>query len=83
VKLDGSLIRDITTNPRSRKLLMGVLQLCRSIGARVTAEQVETPEQLEALQAFPIDNVQGYLLGRPGLVEAQRQHVPKPMKRAG
>jgi EAL domain-containing protein (putative c-di-GMP-specific phosphodiesterase class I) len=83
VKLDGSLIRDITTNPRSRKLLIGVLQLCRSIGATVTAEQVETPEQLQSLQASPIDNVQGYLLGRPGLVESQRQHLPRPMKRAG
>lgn len=70
VKLDGSLIRDITTDGRSRNLLMGVLQLCRSIGVTVTAEQVETPEQLRALQAFPIDAVQGYFLGRPGKVAA-------------
>lgn len=66
VKLDGSLIRDITTNSRSRMLLMGVLQLCRSIGVTVTAEQIETREQLTALQAFPIDNVQGFYFGKPG-----------------
>lgn len=65
VKLDGSLIRDVTANGRSRKLLMGVLQLCRSIGVEITAEQVETAEQLRALQAFPIDNVQGFHLGQP------------------
>jgi len=70
VKLDGSLIKDITTDARSRNLLMGVLQLCRSIGVSVTAEQVETQGQLAALQAFPIDNVQGFYLGRPAPAEA-------------
>ncbi len=65
IKLDGSLIRQITVSQRSRQLLMGVLQLCRSIGVSVTAEQVEKAEQLEALQAFPIDSVQGFYLGRP------------------
>lgn len=80
VKLDGSLIRDITTNPRSRKLLMGVLQLCRSIGVSVTAEQVETLEQLSALQAFPIDNVQGFLLGKPCDIEGEPE---APLLKAG
>lgn len=65
VKLDGSLVRNVSTCARSRSLLMGVLQLCRSIGAVVTAEQVETSDQLIALQAFPIDFVQGYYLGMP------------------
>ena len=77
VKLDGCLIRDITTNARSRKLLFGVLQLCRSIGVAITAEQVETAEQLRALQAFPIDSVQGFYLGRPvGGFEAPQDGVP-------
>lgn len=65
IKLDGSLIRQITVSQRSRQLLMGVLQLCRTIGVSITAEQVERAEQLEALQAFPIDAVQGFYLGRP------------------
>lgn len=83
IKLDGSLIREITTDPRSRKLLFGVLQLCRSIGVAVTAEQVESAEQLRALQAFPIDHVQGFFLGRPGQVPTDRHQVAKPMARAG
>lgn len=65
VKLDGSLIRDVTANARTRKLLMGVLQLCRAIGVEITAEHVETEAQLRALQAFPIDNIQGFHLGPP------------------
>lgn len=66
VKLDGGMIREVTTSARSRQLLLGVLRLCQSIGVSVTAEEVETEEQLVALQAFPIDHVQGFLLGRPG-----------------
>ena len=68
---------------RSRKLLFGVLQLCRSIGVAVTAEQVESAEQLRALQAFPIDHVQGFFLGRPGQVPTDRHQAAKPMARAG
>jgi diguanylate cyclase (GGDEF)-like protein len=65
IKLDGSLIRDITRNARARGLLMGVLHLCQAVGAKVTAEMVETEEQLALLRPLPIANVQGYLLGRP------------------
>lgn len=65
IKLDGSLIENIVHDARSRRLLAGILQLCRSIGVNVTAEMVETQEQFIALQAFPVDYLQGYLLGKP------------------
>lgn len=65
IKLDGALIGGIAYDARSRRLLGGILQLCRSIGVKVTAEMVETDEQLIALQAFPMDFVQGYLLAKP------------------
>lgn len=65
IKLDGSLIGDIDRNERSRQLLIGVLHLCRAIGTKVTAEMVESEEQLALLRTLPIENMQGYLLGRP------------------
>ncbi len=65
IKLDGSLIRKITHDARSRDLLIGVLYLCQSIRAEVTAEMVESEEQLALLKPLPIDFVQGYLLGGP------------------
>lgn len=83
VKLDGSLVRDVTTCARSRNLLMGVLQLCRSIGAVVTAEQVESAEQLAALQAFPIDYVQGYYLGVPKSHDVADVAGALPLRQAG
>jgi diguanylate cyclase (GGDEF)-like protein len=65
IKLDGSLIRKITHDARSRDLLIGVLYLCQAIRAEVTAEMVESEEQLALLKPLPIDFVQGYLLGGP------------------
>jgi diguanylate cyclase (GGDEF)-like protein len=65
IKLDGSLIQKITHDARSRDLLIGVLYLCQAIRAEVTAEMVESEEQLALLRPLPIDFVQGYLLGGP------------------
>jgi EAL domain-containing protein (putative c-di-GMP-specific phosphodiesterase class I) len=39
--------------------------LALNIGASVTAEGVETQAQLGALATLGVDNVQGYLLGKP------------------
>ncbi|NJM51493.1 MAG: EAL domain-containing protein [Sphingomonadales bacterium] len=65
IKLDGSLISKIVHDARARDLLIGVLHLCKAVNADVTAEMVENVEQLTLLKALPIENVQGYLLGRP------------------
>jgi diguanylate cyclase (GGDEF)-like protein len=65
IKLDGSLIKSITHDESSRNLLIGVLHLCKAIGAPVTAEMVETQDQLTLLRTLSIDRIQGYLLGRP------------------
>jgi diguanylate cyclase (GGDEF)-like protein len=65
IKLDGSLIRNIVDDEKSRNLLIGVLHLCKSINAEVTAEMVENEEQLALLKPLPIEFIQGYLLGGP------------------
>jgi diguanylate cyclase (GGDEF)-like protein len=78
IKLDGSLIRNIVTDVKSRNLLIGVLHLCKSINAEVTAEMVETEQQFALLKSLPIDFVQGYLLGSP--VHASDTMVPDPDK---
>lgn len=78
IKLDGSLIKDITTDEKSRNLLIGVLHLCQSINAEVTAEMVENAEQLALLRSLPITFVQGYLMGIP--VPSAETFEPDPDK---
>lgn len=46
-------------------ILRTVIELGRSLGMRVTAEGVETIEQLEFLRQQKCNEIQGFLLGRP------------------
>jgi predicted signal transduction protein with EAL and GGDEF domain len=66
LKIDRSFVADIATNPRSLKLLSNVAQLGKDINLTVTAEGVETEEQLALIaQHSKVDQIQGYLFGIP------------------
>ena len=66
VKIDQSYIRDMIYNPQARAIIRSVIGLGRGLGMPVVAEGVETAEQLDALRAEGCDQVQGYLISRPG-----------------
>jgi diguanylate cyclase (GGDEF)-like protein/PAS domain S-box-containing protein len=74
VKIDQSFIRDMIGNPQARAIIRSVIGLGRGLGMPVVAEGVETVEQLEALRAEGCDQVQGYLISRPGPI-ANFDHV--------
>ena len=65
VKIDRSLIADITHDDRSLRLLEGIVTLAQDMGLHVTVEGVETEEQLRLVRAAGCDSVQGYLISRP------------------
>jgi diguanylate cyclase (GGDEF)-like protein len=66
LKVDRSFVMDITSNARSLKLLSNVAQLGKDINLTVTAEGVETEEQLQLIIAHTkVDQIQGYLFGVP------------------
>lgn len=66
LKIDRSFVMDITSNPRSLKLLSNVAQLGKDINLKVTAEGVETEEQLTLISTHSkVDQIQGYLFGVP------------------
>jgi len=67
VKIDRSFVHGLCSDRESGMIVHSILALCRSLGLRVTAEGVETPEQLATLCEYGCDMVQGYLLGRPAL----------------
>ena len=65
VKIDQSFLQDLANKGRMT-LLRGVARLSAELGLRVTVEGVETEEQLALIAAeSSVDEVQGYLLGRP------------------
>ena len=66
LKIDRSFMSDIETNPRSLKLLANVARLGRDLDLTLTAEGIETIEQLNTLsRETEVDQVQGYLFGMP------------------
>jgi len=65
VKLDGSLVKDLTNSIHATHLLKGIIDLCRSLGVQYIAEHVETIEQFVTLQELGCDLVQGHFIGRP------------------
>ncbi|TFV71436.1 EAL domain-containing protein [Bradyrhizobium frederickii] len=65
VKIDRSFTKGLVTNPANRTVVASIMTLAAGLGVQVTAEGVETEEQLHYLRGQGLDLVQGYLLGRP------------------
>jgi diguanylate cyclase (GGDEF)-like protein len=65
IKIDGSFIRDMLTDPVDYETVRYIHQIARLRDQRTIAEFVETEAQRDALSAIGIDYGQGYLLGRP------------------
>ncbi|MDT0594950.1 sensor domain-containing protein [Glaciecola petra] len=65
LKIDRDFIKDIDSNSASRKLCSAITTMASGLGLSVTAEGVETNEQLQILTAMNIDKYQGYLMSKP------------------
>jgi diguanylate cyclase (GGDEF)-like protein/PAS domain S-box-containing protein len=65
VKIDQSFVRTLTTSENARAIIGAILAMAHQLRLKVTAEGVETNEQLAFLQAHHCDRIQGYLLSRP------------------
>jgi EAL domain-containing protein (putative c-di-GMP-specific phosphodiesterase class I) len=65
-KIDGAYVRGAEANERDRELLAQMVDLCRAVGARVIAEQIETEGQAAIVASLGIELGQGHLFGRPG-----------------
>ncbi|HYO79990.1 MAG TPA: EAL domain-containing protein [Bryobacteraceae bacterium] len=66
LKIDRSFVRDLETDPTALAMLQSLLALAHNFSMQVVVEGVETTDQLRVLQQIGCDEVQGYLLGRPG-----------------
>jgi EAL domain-containing protein (putative c-di-GMP-specific phosphodiesterase class I)/PAS domain-containing protein len=65
LKLDQSLINRMTIDPKSTTVMRSIISMGAELGIDVTAEGVETEQQLQMLEELGCPRVQGYLLGRP------------------
>lgn len=65
LKIDRTIIQSITKQEKMQKMIKGMIQFGQSLDFQVTAEGVETKEQLELLRAMDCDSIQGYIISRP------------------
>ena len=64
IKLDGSLVREITASSNCRDIIASVISLGKALNCRVVAEFVEEREQEVILREFGCDLYQGYLFSK-------------------
>jgi diguanylate cyclase (GGDEF)-like protein len=82
LKVAQAFLRDIPADPDSVAIARAVISLGHSLKLKVIAEGVETPQQLEFLDAAGCDEIQGYLISKPlpqgevtELLKLQVRHV--------
>jgi EAL domain-containing protein (putative c-di-GMP-specific phosphodiesterase class I) len=70
VKLDLSLTHGMEDGSGAHALTSAMVGFAADTGALIAAEGIETRAELELLRKLGIDHGQGYLLGRPGPLNA-------------
>ena len=65
VKLDRSFLDEVPQNDSAGALVESVITMAHTLGKRVTAEGVESAEQLDFLRSRGCEAAQGFYLARP------------------
>src|SRR5690606_5237097 len=65
VKIDRSLILELTTSPEAAALTRAVIAMSHSLGIQVIAEGVESREQWDVLDSLGCEEMQGDFFSPP------------------
>lgn len=65
LKIDRAFTSQLLDWPDEAELFKAIVLMAHALHMRVVAEGVETADQLDALQAFSCDELQGYFISRP------------------
>jgi diguanylate cyclase (GGDEF)-like protein len=89
LKIDRSFIDGLSRSREDRAIVTATLAFARALGLSVTAEGVETADQLQRLRSLGCPRAQGYLFSRPvpasevaGLLATPRRSSPTTIEAA-
>lgn len=74
LKIDGSLIKDVTINKNLEVLVRAIIQFAHELNIQVVAEFVHSKEVFDMLKHFGVDLFQGYYFGQPNILAHQVNH---------
>jgi len=86
LKLSRGMVTGADLDPSRQAVLRATVAFAREVGARVVAEGVERPEELQILREAEVDYGQGWLFGRPAEAwpeERATRTAPAPSPPAG
>jgi EAL domain-containing protein (putative c-di-GMP-specific phosphodiesterase class I) len=81
IKIDQTFISNLHRNPQSAAIVRAVIGLGRGLHLPVIAEGVETEEQRAFLARENCQEIQGYLIGKPSLMDDYAELVGRQPKR--
>ena len=81
LKIDGSFVRDILTNPRSQATVRGIVALAKGMSLETVAEYVENEAIAERVRSLDVDYGQGYVFGKPQPLEAMLEELSRDESR--
>lgn len=65
LKIDGTLIQDITKNEKNYKVVKNIIQFAKDTNMKTIAEFVSSKEIYDKLMSLDIDYMQGFYLAKP------------------
>lgn len=82
IKIDRKFCQNIDQSPRTAAIVKGIVQTTRDLHMERVAEGVETVAQLQRMQSFGINAIQGYLFSKPLSALKVRELIAAPIKPA-
>ena len=76
IKIDRSFVKEIAS-PSAAAIIRAVASLAAELGIKVTAEGIETPDQLRLVRDYGCTHAQGFLFSKP----AESTHVHALLRR--
>jgi EAL domain-containing protein (putative c-di-GMP-specific phosphodiesterase class I) len=76
IKIDRSFIQDIGQDQENTAIVRAIISMAKALNLTVTAEGIETVEQLDLLRGWNCDRGQGYLFARPMEAETLTALLP-------
>jgi diguanylate cyclase (GGDEF)-like protein len=83
IKIDRKFCQNADQSWRTAAILRSITQISRELRLECVAEGVETLAQLDQMQHFGIEAVQGYVFSRPLVAPLLRQLIERPIFPAG